>query len=235
MIDEEKVRFALERFLKNPYWEKVYKDAPSEITKRHTALSFYGSIFREEIDNDSEMLDEYLWQLDRLEGEMNLNDWKYMYRHCGNNPLKSKFAERVRQLGGGDWLDGDGYRKDMEKFENTPTPRREGIYSRSAWDKTNFSDGYVLTFHQNLTSHNTYGGYTDETYALMCAITQEELGSKPLIAFYGHSETQFHCEDYRKSVEFSEQHNQNGLWNCKKDRCEVNPYHDDTTNPLIEE
>ncbi len=238
-MDEKKVEKALAKFLKNPYWRAVYEDAPSPRTKRHQTLSFYFSEHNVEMHACPEMFDELKAEEDRLESEMDLEDFKYLFIHCGNNPNRTKYGNRIRELGGGDWIESGQWKKDGDRFERRfqegGSPREKKPEKSEAPRKAEFATGYLLTFHQNLTPHDAYGGYTDETYAIMCAIAKRELGSEPYIGLFGHGVAMFHCENRQKASEFSAEHNQYGVWNCKRERCEVNAFYDADTNPLIEE
>ena len=87
----------LNEWLENPYWREYYEKAPSEKCREVIALEFLYSELEE---------DEVLEQLDEAEKELSLDDWLYLYKHCGNSPEKKRIHDRIVELGGE--IDTDG-------------------------------------------------------------------------------------------------------------------------------
>ena len=87
----------LNEWLENPYWREYYEKAPSGKCREVIALEFLYSELEE---------DEVLEQLDEAEKELSLEDWRYLYRYCGNNPEKKRIHDRIVELGGE--IDTDG-------------------------------------------------------------------------------------------------------------------------------
>lgn len=81
---------ALSAFLKNPYWEGVYKNAPEK------AKRFYEIVFANSKDLISQ--DEHVKSVHELYGQFDDDDWDYIIEHTQNNM--------------GKW----GYRKARERF-----------------------------------------------------------------------------------------------------------------------
>ena len=68
-------------WLENPFWREYYENAPSEKCRELIALEFRYS------DDDGD-LEELLREMESVEEELGLEDWKHLYRYCGNNPRK---------------------------------------------------------------------------------------------------------------------------------------------------
>ncbi|MCD8294864.1 MAG: hypothetical protein LUE27_06470 [Clostridia bacterium] len=90
MLDEEKVQYAVQEFCKNPYWKEEYDSAPTPRSKRFEELIFYASEFPEADDFQEERY--------RLEEEMGLEDWEYLYRTSGNDPWGARCRRKVKEL-----------------------------------------------------------------------------------------------------------------------------------------
>lgn len=93
--------------------------------------------------------------------------------------------------------------------------------------------GYCVTFHQNLAEDDPFGGYTDEDYALMCAIAKRELGTKSVyIGVYGNPEVSFPCTDLQKASDFARKHNQESIYDPENEETLFNVEYDRTLNPI---
>ena len=79
-------------WLKNPSWRKYYEEAPSEKCREVIALEFLYSDGEEE---------EVLERMERLEEELEVEDWKYLYKYCGNNPRKKAIHDRIVKMEAG--------------------------------------------------------------------------------------------------------------------------------------
>ncbi len=82
---------ALETFLKNDSWKEYYEKAPSEACRKAIEGEFVRSL-------NSEYGEEY--SRETLERTLALEDWKWLYEWCGNNPRKAFIAGKIRELGG---------------------------------------------------------------------------------------------------------------------------------------
>lgn len=93
--------------------------------------------------------------------------------------------------------------------------------------------GYCVTFHQNLAEDDPFGGYTNEEYALMCAIAKRELGTKSVyIGVYGNPEISFPCPDLQTAADFARKHNQESIFDPEKEELLYNSEYDKTLNPI---
>ena len=81
---------ALEMFLKNDAWREYYEKAPSDACRRAIEGEFVRSM-------GSPYSDEY--SREKLEAPLTLEDWKWLYRWCGNNPRKGYIAGKIEELG----------------------------------------------------------------------------------------------------------------------------------------
>ena len=89
MVDEEKIQKAVETFCKNPYWQKYYDDAPSDACRRKIALDFCRSLFFEPKEREP---------FEEAEKDFTVDDWKYLLKYCGNNPLYTKYKNKIKEL-----------------------------------------------------------------------------------------------------------------------------------------
>ncbi|MCD8294044.1 MAG: hypothetical protein LUE27_02190 [Clostridia bacterium] len=95
-MDEAKIQHAVKYFCGNSCWCHVYATAPSTLSKRYWALSFYlswYSLFIEtEIEKEAECLAEFYDVQDRMSGK----DWEHINKYCANNPLKAISSRRKK-------------------------------------------------------------------------------------------------------------------------------------------
>lgn len=126
-------------------------------------------------------------------------------------------------------------KKEIPKYKDALKTVREfkdeGLYDISTQKKVSIDSGYLLTFHQNLSDSDAFGGYTDEEYAAMCAISAKELESKVYIRNYGYPEAAFICEDKARALFFAEKHNQESVYCYADDEFLTNTYYSKKTNP----
>lgn len=81
---------AYETFLANPHYREEYENAPSEVCREYIAYQFCGSTF--------EYPDDSSYQ-DCLFDKMSAEDFLYMSKYVGNNPLKGYFLKRAQEHG----------------------------------------------------------------------------------------------------------------------------------------
>lgn len=90
MVRQSAVDNALSIYLQNPYWKKVYDEAPSEESRRHCALMFYNSWYMGSKDGIAEQR--------RIEKNLTLEDWQYLLKYTANNPFRTKCRENIERL-----------------------------------------------------------------------------------------------------------------------------------------
>ena len=88
MVNAEEVKKCLDEWLENPYWAKMYNEAPSEMCKRYIALDFYYS------DTENEAIAE---MLDALETELSKEDWEHLLKFS-EGPERGKIMEKLSEL-----------------------------------------------------------------------------------------------------------------------------------------
>ena len=116
----------------------------------------------------------------------------------------------------------DAMRK-VKNFQKEHPDAEAGTYSAATGKLVDVKDGYCVTFHQNYEIGNEYGGYDDETYAMMAAVAKHELGSDDVyIGFYGNPEISFNCKDYQKAKKFCVEHNQHSIYDAKTHQLWIN-------------
>ena len=121
----------------------------------------------------------------------------------------------------------------VKNFREQNPDAEDGTYSATTGKRIDLTDGFCVTFHQNLKADDPFGGYTDEDYANMCAIAKNELGSDDVnIGFFGNPEVSFHCKDAKKAQKFAIEHNQHSVYNVADDDLWINPYYNRRTNPI---
>ena len=80
---------ALNQFLKNDSWKTYYEQAPSKACRKCIEGEFVRSLYS---DYGSE------YDKDQLEEPLDLEDWRWLYKWCGNNPRKAFIANRISEL-----------------------------------------------------------------------------------------------------------------------------------------
>ena len=129
------------------------------------------------------------------------------------------------------------YKKALRNVKNFlndyPDAENYNTYDAMTGKKLENLKGAFVTFHQNDSLENPYGGYDDDDYALMCAIAKKELGSDGVfIGYYGNPEISFNCQDLDKAMKFAKQHNQNSVYNGDTEETIYNPDWNRETNPI---
>ena len=81
----------LKEWLENPFWREYYEGAPSDRCRELIALEFMYS---------EEEQDDLIPEMENIEKELALEDWRHLYRYCGDNPRKKAIHDRIRELGG---------------------------------------------------------------------------------------------------------------------------------------
>ena len=81
----------LKDWLGNPSWREYYEAAPSGQCRELIALEFYYSEYETE---------ETVREMERIEGKLTQEDWRHLYRYCGNNPRKKAIHDRIAELEG---------------------------------------------------------------------------------------------------------------------------------------
>ena len=121
----------------------------------------------------------------------------------------------------------------VKRFQKDHPDAGYGTYNMLTGELENPSDGYCLTFHQNHEIGNEFGGYDDETYAMMAAVAKHELGSKDVyIGFFGNPEISFNCKNYQQAKRYCVEHNQNSIYDAKRHCLWINENWDESTNPI---
>ena len=94
VMDKKKVNAAVEFFTRNPYWKKMYEEAPSDKCRERIALTFYYSTFFDEANADGTWAEA----MKAAEDALKLEDWKYLLKYQGNNPGKLMIRKRIEEL-----------------------------------------------------------------------------------------------------------------------------------------
>ena len=95
MIDEQKMAVAFQAYMRNDYHKTVYENAPSEACRRYYRYHYY---YCKYYDPDAPDADEFIRMIREPENDLNVEDWVYISRHCGNNPYQLVCKERIKAL-----------------------------------------------------------------------------------------------------------------------------------------
>ena len=79
----------LEKWLRNPFWREYYETAPSDLCRLVISVEFWESEYDSDTAADA---------IKNLEKSLSLEDWKHLYRYCGNNPRKEYLHDRIMDL-----------------------------------------------------------------------------------------------------------------------------------------
>lgn len=121
----------------------------------------------------------------------------------------------------------------VKDFEKNNPGAEDGTYDALTGESKDVNKGYCVTFHQNLKIGNEFGGYDDDDYAAMCAISMRELGTNEVnIGYFGNPEVSFVCDDEGKARDFARRHNQHSVYNAETGELWENPDWDEKTNPI---
>lgn len=122
---------------------------------------------------------------------------------------------------------------DVQNFQKDHPGAEDGTYSAVTGELVNPTGGFAVTFHQNLTKDNPYGGYDSDTYAKMCAVAKHQLGSEDVyIGFFGNAEVSFNCASKEQAMKFATEHNQHSIFDCTEFEVVVNKSYNPSTNPI---
>lgn len=129
----------------------------------------------------------------------------------------------------------------VRDFEKIAPDKKDGTFSMNPpYKPQNISRGFSVTFHQNNTADDPFGGYDPETYGQMCAVAKRELSNDPdtyptkgpFIGHFGNPELSFVADDVDNALEFAVQHNQQSVWDNKAGLLMVNPFYKPDLNPI---
>lgn len=113
------------------------------------------------------------------------------------------------------------------------TADEDGTYDALTGEMKEVTKGYCVTFHQNKTATDVFGGYTDAQYAAMCAIAMHELDADGVnIGYFGNPEVSFTCDSPEKAMQFAIAHNQHSIFDAASGKIETNDYYNPATNPI---
>ena len=121
----------------------------------------------------------------------------------------------------------------VQNFQKNNPGAEMGTYNAVTGELDNPNSGICVTFHQNHTTDNPYGAYTDQSYAQMCAISMQELGAKNVqIGYFGNAEVSFNTGNKMRAVQFCIEHNQHSIYDCDTGATIRNPYYNPGLNPI---
>lgn len=123
---------------------------------------------------------------------------------------------------------------DLKDFGKKHPDLNDGTFSaRPPYKRVDPKRGFQVTFHQNKSEDDPFGGYTDEDYAKACALAREELGSaETYYGNFGNPEVSFTAEDIDDAMSFAVAHNQQSIWDNKAGYSYENPFYKAKHNPI---
>lgn len=147
---------------------------------------------------------------------------EYADRYIAEHPEVAKDVEKYKNV-----------LRDVQNFQKDHPGAEDGTYSAVTGELVNPTGGFAVTFHQNLTKDNPYGGYDSDTYAKMCAVAKHQLGSEDVyIGFFGNAEVSFNCASKEQAMKFATEHNQHSIFDCTTFEVIVNKRYNPSTNPI---
>lgn len=96
MLDQNKLKNAVDLFSKNEYWKKYYDEAPSENCKKVIELDFYYSCYFWKMDEEEKQ--EIFRLTKKYEEDYQIADWKHMLKYCGHNPKVTWYKNKIKEL-----------------------------------------------------------------------------------------------------------------------------------------
>ena len=97
ILNESRIEEAVEMFCQNEYWSGFYSQSPSAACKRRVALAFYYSMLHDDAGFEQR---EYKSEVERLESQFGLEDWKHMLKYSGHNPLRAEYMSKIGRIEG---------------------------------------------------------------------------------------------------------------------------------------
>lgn len=147
---------------------------------------------------------------------------EYAERYLSDHPEVAKEVEKYKNV-----------LHDVQNFQKNHPDAVEGTYNAVTGELVNLTGGYAVTFHQNLTKDDPFGGYDSDTYAKMCAIAKHQLGSDDVnIGFFGNAEVSFNCASKEQAMKFAVEHNQHSIFDCTTFETIINKSYNPVTNPI---
>lgn len=98
IMDEGKIKAAVNHFRADQYWRDFYNNATSRECKRYIALIFYRSDYAEELKKNEWNRAEVNGEMEALEEEMDLTDWRYLREHAQDDEFIEKCEEFIYGL-----------------------------------------------------------------------------------------------------------------------------------------
>ncbi|MCD8294875.1 MAG: hypothetical protein LUE27_06525 [Clostridia bacterium] len=90
MFIEDAIKEATKSFMKNPFWRKLYNEAPSDVCRRYMELTFCHSL----------NIGDYSFypDMEKVEDRMDIKDWEYAGKYFGNNMYRAYCNKRIEAL-----------------------------------------------------------------------------------------------------------------------------------------
>lgn len=147
---------------------------------------------------------------------------EYADRYIAEHPEVAKDVKKYKNV-----------LNDVQNFQKDHPDAEDGTYSAVTGELVNPTGGFAVTFHQNQSIDNPYGGYDSDTYAKMCAVAKHQLGSEDVfIGYFGNAEVSFNCASKEQAMKFATEHNQHSIFDCTAFEVIVNKKYDPSTNPI---
>ncbi len=126
MIDEEKVKEAVNNFCKTPFWLDIYDYTPSYRSKRFHELMFYESNNMGKLSDDE--VEEIHNEEERLQKTFTIKDWTYFKNWCGQDKFTrdlcekniKELTEKMQEENLQVEIDEEGVQKAVESFCENP-------------------------------------------------------------------------------------------------------------------
>lgn len=127
----------------------------------------------------------------------------------------------------------------IDKLQSFKTKEQNNSYDYETGEVVSFDDGFMVSFHQNQDDGfggymNHFGRYTPEEYDRMATeFANENNVDATTIGVYGNQpEISFKVKTRKQAWQLMIEHNQESIYDNKRDKLIMNPYYVPEKNPM---
>ena len=101
-IEKLIMRKALTLYMANSYWERYYREAPTEKCRQYIECQYVDGMIAF-LSMDAPEQREKAWRaMLQVEKELTLQDWQHLLKYCGNNPRYVYIRGMIQSLENGE-------------------------------------------------------------------------------------------------------------------------------------
>ena len=94
-FDKEKMKRAVDAFMKNPAHKKIYDEAPSAECRDFYKSEYYYSKY---FDPEDKNADEFIEMVKEPESRLSIEDWEYIKKHAGNGQFVEYINQKIKEI-----------------------------------------------------------------------------------------------------------------------------------------